>query len=97
MIKDFTPQENLVAQALDDFGIRYAQQVEIGKYTVDFILEDDIILEADGYFGHYRENDRKRDKELLELESQRYNRIIHIKSRTKEDIKEEIRKNLDME
>ena len=90
LITDFTPQENLIGQCLDTLGIRYAQQVKIGKYTVDFVVEGDIILEADGTFGHYREKDRQRDEELLELENQCYNRVIHIKKQTKEGIRTEI-------
>jgi very-short-patch-repair endonuclease len=84
--KDFTAQEQLVAQCLDELGLRYAQQVEIDRYTVDFLIEDNIILEADGYYGHSRKSDKKRDAILLEYGYC----IIHIKSQAKAQIKLEI-------
>ena len=50
--KSFTPQENLIAKVLDETGLRYARQVPIGNYTVDFLItEMDVIIEADGPFG----------------------------------------------
>ena len=84
--KDFTTQEQLVAQCLDELGLRYAQQVEIDRYTVDFLVEDDIVVEADGYYGHSRKSDNKRNAILLEYKE----RIVHITSQTKEQIKLEI-------
>lgn len=85
--RDFTDQEKLVAQCLSDLGLRYAQQVEIGTYTVDFLIEESIILEADGVHGHLRKSDRKRD-DILTSDG-RYT-IIHIKGQTKVNIKDEI-------
>lgn len=85
--KDFTPQEQIVAECLSEMGLRYSQQVEIDKYTVDFLVEESIILEADGFFGHYRRADKIRDETLLN--NGEYT-IIHIKSKTKKEIKNEI-------
>ena len=45
--KDYTKQENIIAELLSEFGLRYDQQVEFGKYTVDFhIKEIGMIVEA---------------------------------------------------
>jgi len=85
--KDFTQQEQQVANILDFLGIRYAQQVEIGKYIVDFLVEDSIVLEADGFYGHYRAADKIRDMDLLQ---EGFAEVIHIKGSAKEKIKQEI-------
>lgn len=86
--RDFTPQEELVAECLDEMGLRYLQQVEIGKYTVDFLLENNIVLEADGVFGHYRKSDRERDSELLNCDD--ILSVVHITEQEKEGIKNQI-------
>ena len=87
--KDFTAQEEQMAVCLDELGLRYSQQVQIGKYVVDFLVENNIILEADGVFGHYKKSDKKRDAELLELDPNIV-QIIHIKDQEKEMIKKRI-------
>ena len=70
--KDYTLQENLIAECLSEFGLRYEQQHMFWPYTVDFyILELRMIIEADGRYGHLRKNDIKRDKELLKLMEQK--------------------------
>ena len=38
--KDFTTQENLIAEVLSNFGLRYDQQVEFGKYRTDFYVKN---------------------------------------------------------
>lgn len=87
--RDFTQQENLVAEVLSELGIGYAQQVEFGTYTVDFFLPDNgVVIEADGFWGHLRKADRKRDTELktnTEIKD-----ILHISSTTKSGILQEI-------
>ena len=53
--KDFTKQENLIAEELSEMGMRYDQQVPMGKYTLDFwVPEIGLVIEADGVDGHYR-------------------------------------------
>lgn len=59
-------------------GIRFSRQEPIGKYTVDFYVEDlKIAIEADGIYGHNIKADRIRDAELKELG---VFQIWHIKS-----------------
>ena len=66
--KSFTPQENLIAKVLDETGLRYARQVPIGNYTVDFLItEMNVIIEADGPIGHLAKRDAKRDADLIEM------------------------------
>ena len=87
--KDFTSQENIIAECLSQFGMRYAQQYEISPYTVDFYISDiGTIIEADGKYGHLQKRDRKRDSYLLNQRVVEY--IMHIKEYTKEKIKEQI-------
>ena len=94
LIRDLTPQEDLVAKCLDELGIRYAQQVDVGNYVVDFLVEDVIILEVDGYYGHFNQRDRMRDNNLLTLGDGRFEKIVHIKGQTKPDIMDELQDNL---
>ena len=86
--KAFTEQEEIVAVCLSELGFRYERQVEIGKYTVDFLIPDEnLILEADGPYGHLKKRDKKRDEDLRGLSG--YN-IIHILGHEKELVKLEI-------
>ena len=85
--KSFTPQENLIAKVLDETGLRYARQVPIGNYTVDFLItEMDVIIEADGPFGHFAKRDALRDEYLKEAGYE----IVHVKEKTYKDIKAKI-------
>ena len=87
--RDFTDQENMIAKTLDSMGIRYEQQAEFGKYTVDFYIpEIKAVVEADGVYGHLRKADRIRDKELVKLID--IERVIHIAQTKKADIQEEL-------
>ena len=64
--RDFTKQENLIAECLDEFGIRYEQQLEFFPYIVDFfVAELEMVIEADGIYGHLQKKDKKRDEYLL--------------------------------
>ena len=36
--RDFTKQENIIAECLDDFGLRYEQQYDFPPYTVDIYI-----------------------------------------------------------
>ena len=64
--KDHTPQETIIAQILDEFGLRYEQQYTVSKYTLDFYIpEIEMGIEADGIYGHFRKRDVKRDFEIM--------------------------------
>ena len=85
--KDYTTQENIIADCLSDFGLRYDEQHVFWPYTVDFYIPElNLVIEADGRHGHLRKNDAKRDEVLLKLEEIKY--VIHIREKTKEKIKE---------
>ena len=84
--RDFTVQENNIAEILSELGLRYEQQYSIGSRTVDFYLpEMNSVVEADGVYGHLRKADRKRDSELVSLG---IHNIYHIKDVTKPTILE---------
>jgi len=84
--KDFTQQEVFVQKYLDKTGLRYANQVEFGQYTVDFyVAELNLVIEADGVYGHLRKRDKRRDEHLQEL-GIKY--IIHVKEKTYKKIEE---------
>jgi very-short-patch-repair endonuclease len=84
---DYTKQELIVGKCLDEIGLRYHEQRQIGKYYVDFLVEDTIVVEADGIFGHYTKADQDRDEALLELGVEQ---IFHIKGQTKKEIYQEL-------
>jgi len=82
--RDFTVQENYIAEILTELGLRYEQQYSIGSRTVDFYLpEIKSVIEADGVYGHLRKADRKRDFELMNLGVKD---IFHIRNTTKPTI-----------
>ena len=82
--RDFTVQENHIADILSDLGLRYEKQYSICSRTVDFYLpEMNSVIEADGVYGHLRKADRKRDSELLGLG---ICEIYHIRDLTKPNI-----------
>tara|TARA_R100000008_G_C3561263_1_gene156314 strand:+ start:417 stop:734 length:318 start_codon:yes stop_codon:yes gene_type:complete len=86
--RDFTKQEKIVQQCLDITGLRYDNQVEIGKYTVDFYIDElKMVIEADGVYGHLRKRDKLRDKQLQETGVEY---IVHIKSHTQKGVAKEI-------
>ena len=85
--KDYTDQENIIADCLSEFGLRYEQQQSFWPYTVDFYIPElKLVIEADGKHGHLRRNDAKRDIVLFKLEEVEY--ILHIRKFTKEGIKD---------
>ena len=87
--RDYTAQENIIADCLSELGLRYTEQYEFFPYAVDFLIPDlDMVIEADGKYGHLRKRDRKRDIFLLEQTEVRY--VIHIKEVTKAKIKDVI-------
>jgi len=85
--RDYTKQENIIADTLSDFGLRYDQQVPIDKYTADFyIAELGLVIEADGVYGHLRKRDATRDAEIMRIFG--ISNIVHVKETTKESIRE---------
>ena len=87
--KDYTKQENIIAECLDKAGLRYAPQYEIFPYTVDFYIpEIKIVIEADGKMWHLKKSDKKRDSYLIKQFDVEH--VIHIKDFTKEKIEEKL-------
>lgn len=87
--KDYTKQENIIADCLSEFGLRYDQQYSFFPYTVDFFIPElSLVVEADGIHGHFKQNDAKRDIGLLKLEEVKH--VIHIRESTMESIKQHL-------
>ena len=87
--RDYTKQENIIADCLSEFGLRYEQQAEFAQYTTDFYIPElCMVIEADGKYGHLRKRDIKRDLDLSKHTEIEY--ILHIRDFTKEKIKESL-------
>ena len=85
--RDYTKQENLIADALSEFGLRYDQQVSINQYTADFYVPElEMVIEADGVYGHFRKRDLRRDSDIRRILG--IDNILHIKDTTKQGIKD---------
>ena len=85
--RDFTEQELIIARCLDEFGLSYEQQAYFHPYIADFYIEEiQMVVEADGVYGHLGKRDRKRDSDLLELDEIEH--VVHIKGTTLENIRE---------
>lgn len=85
--RDYTKQENIIAECLDEFGLRYEQQYDFPPYTVDiYIPEINMVIEADGKYGHLQKSDSKRDVYITSTHNVKY--VLHIKDTTKEKIKD---------
>lgn len=85
-----------MAQYLDSLKIAYSSQKRHGRYTLDFFIEPNLAIEADGQYWHNtpeaRARDAKRDKYLseqgittirfsdTEIESERESVIAKIQS-----------------
>ena len=83
--RDYTKQENIIAKSLSKFGIRYEQQYEFIPYTVDFYIPDlNMVIEADGKYGHLQKRDTKRDLDLVKNHAVEY--ILHVRDFTKERV-----------
>ena len=79
--RDYTDQENIIAGYLSEFGLRYIEQYDLYPYTVDFFIPElNMVIEADGKYGHFKKRDRKRDQFLSEQDEIEH--IIHIKENT---------------
>lgn len=62
-----TPIEEKLALALERRGVRASQQARFGRFTVDFLVEENgsrLAVEADGAAYHDAEHDAARDREL---------------------------------
>ena len=80
--KDYTKQEKVLANCLSRFGFRFTEQFNILNYTVDFwIRELNMVIEADGVYGHLQTKDRIRDRKLIE--SGEVLIVLHCKETTK--------------
>ncbi|MAH44841.1 hypothetical protein CMI37_03380 [Candidatus Pacearchaeota archaeon] len=80
--RDYTKQENVIAQVLSDMGLRYDTQVPISQYTADFFVPElGMIIEADGIYGHLKKRDIKRDADLMRIYG--IKNILHIKENSK--------------
>ena len=87
--KDNTPQEKAIEKILDEFGLRYDTQYFFMQYIVDFwIPEINMVVEADGVYGHLQKRDVKRDMELMQIPA--IQNILHVKDTSYKDIKETI-------
>ena len=85
--RDYTKQENLIAEQLSEFGLRYDQQVPINQFTADFFVPElGLIIEADGVYGHLSKRDTYRDAEIMRVFG--IENILHIKDTTKQGIKD---------
>ena len=63
-----TKQEKLVQRCIEELGLRYVEQAKFGQYEVDFLLTElDVVVEADGPFGHLAKRDARRDQDLIDM------------------------------
>ena len=65
----------------------YQYQMDIGQYTVDFYLPElEVIVEADGVFGHLKKRDKQRDSMLATMG---YQKVWHLKETTISGLRDE--------
>ncbi len=63
-----TPIESELCDAMMKLGLKFDEQVRVGKYTADFVVYDgdtSIVVEADGAEFHNAEKDQRRDQNIL--------------------------------
>tara|TARA_R110002020_G_scaffold101896_6_gene239624 strand:- start:227 stop:574 length:348 start_codon:yes stop_codon:yes gene_type:complete len=83
--RDYTDQENRIAECLSEFGLRYEQQYEFYPYLADFfVAELNMVIEADGVYGHLSKRDKVRDYNLINVHGVQH--VLHIKETKKGDI-----------
>jgi len=83
--KSGTKQEKKISDILKEFGLRFQEQVTIGNYWVDFLIQDvPYVVEADGFYGHFKKADSIRDEKLKEFGIKK---IIHIKTNKIDEIR----------
>ena len=91
--KDFTPQEELTADVLKEYGIRFIQQwnVPYTKYIADFYIPElSMVLECDGAIGHLRKADAKRTEIILQKAVDEVKQVSRVDAMTKSKLKEQI-------
>ena len=87
--RDFTRQENIIANCLSEMGMRFEQQKMVAQFTVDFWISDlKFVIEADGVYGHLKKRDMQRDMILMDNPDVDY--VFHIRAETKKQIQEEL-------
>jgi len=61
----FTSIEQKIADVLNDLNIMFIHNKRIGRYFVDFLVFDNIVIECDGEYWHQdKDKDAERDKYL---------------------------------
>ena len=86
--KFWTNQEKLIQRCIEETGLRYISQARFGTYNVDFYLpEIEVVVEADGPFGHLAKRDAERDAKLRGMGIED---IWHFRENTLETIKERL-------
>ena len=91
--KDFTPQEELTADILTEYGIRFIQQwsVPSTNYTADFYIPElNRVLECDGAIGHLRKADAKRTEVILQKATDEVKQVARVDAMTKSKLKEQV-------
>jgi len=86
--RDFTAQEQTIGKVLSDLGLRYEEQYSVGPYLCDFYIPDiNMVIEADGLYGHFKKRDLQRDDFLM---SNQIEYVLHVIETSYQKIKEEI-------
>ena len=73
--KNEVPQtliESELSKAMTELGLRFKEQVRLGRFTADFVVNDgttSLVVEADGAEFHDAGADILRDREILEEHS----------------------------
>ena len=85
--RDYTDQENIIAEYLSEWGIRYETQAPFPPYTVDFYIPElSMVIEAAGVYGQLGKRDRIRARNLIQTGDILI--VLHCKETTKGKIKE---------
>jgi len=88
--KEDTKQERYLTEALEECGYSFITQCDwFYPFVVDFYLPElQMVIEADGHYGHSRKRDVKRDMDLMTQSMVEY--VLHIKSKSLKDITDEL-------
>ena len=83
-----TPQEAKIANYLSELGLRGESQRQIGKYFVDFWIDEICtVIEADGVYGHFATKDKERNEFLLD---NGVDYVLHITTENSSEIHNDI-------
>ena len=91
--KDFTPQEEIVAELLTGFGLRFEQQWRVPgtNYLADFFIEElTMVLECDGPMGHLQKADASRTIIILEKAPTLVTVVARVDATTKSGLREQL-------